>query len=134
PVLYLRREFSLSAAQASSNLPLELLLDYDDGFVAYVNGREVARANSGAPGSHVWHEQPAFHARAGGTAETIGLGQANTHLRAGTNVLAIQILNSSVGDGDLRCAATLRLGGGAPQNLVVPTDAWQWFAGIHEPS
>ena len=134
PVLYLRREFTLSAAQASSTLPLELLLDYDDGFVAYVNGREVARANSGAPGSHVWHEQPAFHAHAGGTAETFSLGQANTRLQAGTNVLAIQILNNDVDDGDLRCAATLRLGGAVPQNLVVPGDSWQFFAGVHEPS
>jgi hypothetical protein len=32
--------------------------------------------------------------------------QANMHLRAGTNVLAIQILNQSAGYGDLRCAAT----------------------------
>ena len=134
PSLYLRREFSLTAAQAGSTQPLELLIDYDDGFVAYLNGVEVARRNTGAVGSFAWHSQPAFNAKAAGTAETISLGTASGLLRSGANVLAIQVHNSNAADSRLLCSATLRLGGASPTSLVLPGDVWRWFAGIYEPS
>ena len=48
PTLYLRQSFILSAGQASSGQTLSLLMDYDDSFIAYLNGREVARADAAA--------------------------------------------------------------------------------------
>ncbi len=134
PVLYLRREFSLSAAQAASAQSLELLLDYDDGFVAYLNGVEIARRNTGAAGSFAWHHQPAFNVKAAGAAETFALGSASGLLRTGANVLAIQVHNSNLADSRLFCSATLRLAGATPTNLVLPGDAWRWFAGTQEPA
>jgi hypothetical protein len=74
PVVYLRREFTATSGTAGSTLPLELLIDYDDGFVAYLNGREVARRNTGAAGSFAWHTQVAFNTKTAGTAEAINLG------------------------------------------------------------
>src|SRR5687768_1476834 len=36
--LYLRKEFTASAAQAAATALLRLQIDYNDGFVAYLNG------------------------------------------------------------------------------------------------
>ncbi len=134
PSLYLRRSFSVSAAQASSAAQVELVIDYDDGFVAYLNGVEIARRNTGAVGSYTWHDQPAFNNKPAGSPETIQLGAASTLLRSGANVLAIQVHNSTEGNGQLFCSATLRIAGGSSQNLVIPGDSWSWFAGTHAPS
>ena len=111
PAVYLRRSFTVSAGQAASAEALELLIDYDDGFVAYLNGQEIARRNTGATGTFAWHYQEAFNVKTATGAETIALGAANTRLLTGTNVLVIQVHNSDVTNGQLRCDATLRIGG-----------------------
>ncbi|HZN64859.1 MAG TPA: FN3 associated domain-containing protein, partial [Tepidisphaeraceae bacterium] len=78
---------------------LRLRMKYDDGFVAYVNGVEVARRN--APGTLAYNSQ-ATAARPtdadGLVAETITVSAAD--VRAGNNVLAIQGLNESPGNYD----------------------------------
>jgi hypothetical protein len=134
PVLYMRRDFTLSAAQATSAQPLELVIDYADGFVAFLNGVEVARRNTGAAGSYPWHHQVAFNVKPAGTPETIALGTASGLLRTGANVLAIQVHNNDIADGTLFCSATLRIGGATPQDLVLPSNTWSWFAGVYAPS
>lgn len=134
PVLYVRRDFTLNAAQAGSGEQVQLLINYDDGFIAYLNGVEVARRNTGAVGSYGWHHQEAFNTHAAGVAETIDLGVGSGLLRNGANVLAIQVHNSQIGNGQLRCEATLQLGGASPQTLVASNDVWTWFPGTHEPS
>ncbi|RYD89331.1 MAG: hypothetical protein EOP50_17690, partial [Sphingobacteriales bacterium] len=134
PSLYLRRSFSATAAQVASGVQVELLINYDDGFVAFLNGVEVARRNTGAAGSYTWHDQAAFNAKAAGAVETIPLGLAGTLLREGANVLAIQVHNSDVSNTQFFCSATLRLGGGTPQSLVLPNNIWRWFAGTQAPS
>lgn len=134
PALYLRRLFNATTAQAANGAQVELMINYDDGFVAYLNGVEVARRNTGAVGSYTWHDQPAFNTKPAGSVETIQIGSASTLLRDGTNVLAIQVHNSDVSDGRLFCSATLRIAGAPSQNLVVPGDSWNWFAGTVAPS
>lgn len=134
PVVYMRRDFTPSAAQLDSADPLELLINYDDGFVAYLNGVEVARRTTGAAGSFAWHDQEAFNAKTAGTTETISLGSAKSLLRAGTNTLAVQVHNNTISDSRLFCSATLRIGGTAPVVLVAPSTTWRWFAGIVEPA
>ncbi len=134
PVVYLRREFPATALQAGSTQQVELQIDYDDGFIAFLNGVEVARRNTGATGSFGWHHQEAFNVHAASGVETISLGAGNVLLRTGTNVLAIQVHNSDIGNNQLRCAASLVLTGTTPQTLVGSADAWSWFAGTHEPS
>ena len=46
PSLYLRKSFTVTAAQAASTNPVVLAVEYDDGFVAYLNGVEVARSEA----------------------------------------------------------------------------------------
>lgn len=79
---------------------LLLRMRYDDGFVAYLNGVEVARRN--APGVVSW-DSKATASREGFDIldpETFGLTRYLGLLQAGTNVLAIQGLNSDPGDDD----------------------------------
>ncbi|MEX0641701.1 MAG: lamin tail domain-containing protein, partial [Pirellulales bacterium] len=79
---------------------LSLRMAYDDGFVAYLNGVEVARRN--APASVSWNST-ALSSRTDaqvGVLETINLTPHLGQLHAGENVLAIQGLNFAAGDAD----------------------------------
>lgn len=144
--LYVRREITLTSAQIATGAPLELLLNYADGAVIYVNGTELARRNLGAAGTFVYHDQPAFNLHDAGTAETITLGAVNALLHEGVNTIAIQVQNNAFaeggtdipttapGGGRLRCEATLRIGGAVPEVLIAPNAVWHYFTGVHEPS
>ena len=51
--VYIRKDFTISNLDQIIGLILDI--DYDDGFVAYINGNEVARAN-------IYGSPPAFDA------------------------------------------------------------------------
>ncbi|HLU47184.1 MAG TPA: lamin tail domain-containing protein, partial [Planctomycetota bacterium] len=59
-----RTSFSISALELGAGIEWLLGVDYDDGFVAFVNGVEVARANAGTAGT-----APAWDASATGSRE-----------------------------------------------------------------
>ncbi|MGQ9588672.1 MAG: chitobiase/beta-hexosaminidase C-terminal domain-containing protein [Planctomycetota bacterium] len=104
--LYLRIPFA--AADPSAFASLELRARYDDGFVAYLNGFEVARRN--APAEPAWNaaapaKRDVRDARAW---EGINLTASLGLLRPGLNVLAFQGLNSSAGDSEFLLSAELR--------------------------
>ncbi|MDG1148385.1 MAG: hypothetical protein P8N52_08790 [Crocinitomicaceae bacterium] len=91
-------------------------LDYDDAFVAYLNGVEIARDNITSVG------QPAFNQASDGLHEAVMynggypfqlvLDQAliSSILVNGTNVLSIQTHNQSVSSSDLSSRAFLSFG------------------------
>lgn len=84
---------------------LVLRCQYDDGFVAWLNGAEVARRNAPAgTGSPIAFDATATAVRPDGaalTAEDIEIRSAGSLLRTGRNVLAIQALNRSRDDATL---------------------------------
>ena len=98
--LYTRIKFD--APNLASLQALSLKMAYDDGYVAYLNGVEVARRN--APASVTWNSN-ATAARGSDvqatTFETVDLTSRLNLLTATGNVLAIQIMNVSPTDGDL---------------------------------
>jgi len=96
PSLYLRKSFAVTPTQAASDLPLVLQVEINDGFVAYLNGVEVARANCGPPKHFIYAAQPAYNATTTSGIREITLAAANTLLVSGTNVLAIQAHNSDI--------------------------------------
>jgi hypothetical protein len=107
--LLLRMPFDV-ADPASLDL-LTLRMRYDDGFVAYLNGREVARRN--APDGTVPWDGRAVEARpagSGAAAEEISLVSALPWLVAGRNVLAVHGLNASADDGDFLIEPELTAG------------------------
>jgi hypothetical protein len=64
-------------------------------FVAYLNGREVARANCGPTNHFIYASQPAFNvSTATGLVVQLTLGPVNALLTPGRNVLAIQAHNA----------------------------------------
>ncbi|MCC7375024.1 MAG: DUF1800 family protein [Verrucomicrobiales bacterium] len=101
--VYLRRAFTVSDPEALSNLLLSV--DYDDGFVAYLNGTEIARSetmqDTGTPppfnrASNGSHE-------AGDQADSFSLAEFRSLLKPAPqkNVLAIQVHNISADSSDL---------------------------------
>jgi hypothetical protein len=100
--VYLRQYFSISDVTNVDELFLDI--DYDDAFVAYINGVEVARANIG--GSPPAFDSFAFDNRearmySGGEPERFDVTRFTDLLQAGENVLAIQVHNATSSSSDL---------------------------------
>jgi len=95
---YLRFPFEVHEGQSLDELALHV--HYDDGFVAFLNGVEVASAN--AP-ENLGHNARATHDRArdlGVVAERFSLSEYAHLVLPGKNVLAIQALNDRVDSPD----------------------------------
>lgn len=86
---------------------LVLQIDYDDGFVAYINGVEVGRRGLGDPGFELYDSQLA-RAHTGGDLEDVLL--CAEPLVVGRNVLAIELRNRSTGTSPLYFRCVLRSG------------------------
>jgi hypothetical protein len=95
---WLRLPFTVPEGAAFSSL--ELSLQYDDGFAAYLNGTPVAARN--APDTLVWNSAAtAEHPLALATTwEKMDVSAALATLKTGSNVLSIHGLNLSPGDSD----------------------------------
>lgn len=100
---------------------LQLQARYDDGFVAYLNGAEVARSDN------IRRQLPPQNAQARShTAreafEVFDLSQHRNLLREGTNILAVQVINVSAGSNDL--LMDLRLFGGILDLTEINQNIW----------
>ncbi|MGJ8641227.1 MAG: lamin tail domain-containing protein [Opitutaceae bacterium] len=87
---YIRVAFTLDGTEDISQLALRM--KYDDGFVAYINGTEVASAN--APASPT-HTSSATAEHDGTVYEDFTISGAGAFLQSGENVLAIHGLNEA---------------------------------------
>lgn len=100
--VYTRIKFNVSDVNEITNLLLDI--DYDDGFVAYINGNEVARANiTGVnpafnQGTITDHEAQMY---TGGNPERFTITDFSNLLVNGDNVLAIQVHNINNASSDL---------------------------------
>ena len=99
--VYLRKTFTISEVSAVSSLILDM--DYDDAFVAYINGTEVGRANiNGVPpaydaGTITDHEAQMY---SGGTPDRFLVTDYSSILQEGENILTIQAHNVSASSSD----------------------------------
>ncbi len=124
--LYTRREFDVPPGGAPAGL--DITIDWDDGFIAYVNGREVARRNlPGLPGSPVAHDVLASPHEAsagqGGLPERFHVGPA--WLLEGRNAIAVQAHNNALDSSDLTLIVEVRATNPPPLSpiSVSPRDA-----------
>ena len=101
--VYIRKGFSVSSL--SSDEIVQFVIDYDDGFIAYLNGQEVARRHM--PDGPATHTTRASSHEAG-TPETIVLGTAGDLLNDGNNLLAVEGHNTSTGSSDFSLIPALR--------------------------
>ncbi|MDP4175844.1 MAG: CotH kinase family protein [Bacteroidota bacterium] len=112
--LYVRKIFHVKDINSVEDM--KLLLDYDDGYVAYLNGQEVARDNLGKPGEKIFFNTKASWNREaylyrGQLPKVISLKNSIQYLNNGENVLSIQVHNSpALSDTDLACIPVFYLG------------------------
>jgi hypothetical protein len=102
---YLRTSFNVANAGSLQSLTLRMM--YDDGFVAYLNGQQVAGRNAAA--SPQWNST-ATASRPNSAAmvfEDINISDHLNALLTGNNVLAIQGLNQSASDADFLISPAL---------------------------
>ncbi len=104
--VYLRRSFTV--ADPSVVRSLELEIDYDDGFVAYLNGAEVARRGMGNAGDPATYDTLASPLHEAGVPERIDLSAWTGLLLPGENVLAIQGHNERLDSSDLSVIPALK--------------------------
>ena len=114
--VYIRKEFSVSSLPADEVVKLEI--DYDDGFIAYLNGQEIARANM--PGGTAAYNTSAAGSHEAGSPETFVLGTAGELLNEGSNILAIEGHNTSLSSSDFSLTPALR----SAANTIRTGDTW----------
>ena len=121
PGCYIRIPFTIEGDSGRFN-QLTLKVRYDDAFVAYLNGSEIARAvftgepqwNSSAGGSHEARNLESFY-----VSDDIDL------LKSGQNVLALHGLNSTATSSDMLLSAALVASetGQAPSEFLLERSA-----------
>ena len=94
--LFIRRKFQLRNLAEIKQLILRV--DYDDGFIAYLNGREIARAN--LDGVALYNTKAKKSHEAGDPVD-FDITEKLGIIREGDNVLAIQVHNDKLTSGDL---------------------------------
>lgn len=103
---FLRREFVLTNLAEIAGLRLGALVD--DGFVVWINGTELQRVNvPGAPGDAVTITTLANNATEPVQFTYYSFGSPGHYLVAGTNVIAVQVFNTSLGSSDIVFNASL---------------------------
>lgn len=136
--LYIRRQFQV-ADSADPALHLRLTIDWDDAYVAYLDGVEISRSAL-VPGSA--GTEPANTATATGTHEAAGgggavsvldLGAVGSRLGAGTHTLALIGLNESLGSSDFSVIADLATVEAPVPPLVSAGSTWRYFKGASAP-
>jgi hypothetical protein len=102
---YIRIPFEVTDTSSYNSLTLRMM--YDDGYVAYLNGVEIARKN--APSTVTWNSSAtAERARASAVMyEDVDVTSKLGNLRVGTNVLAIRGLNYGAANEDFLIGAQL---------------------------
>ncbi len=123
--VFVRHVFSIGNLSDIEQMLIHV--DHDDGFVAYLNGVEIARNNLGTTGVPVEFDEytPAEHEAvlySGGTPNGIYVPVAN--LNAGDNVLAVQVHNRNAGSSDLTCRPFLTIGTSSTITVYGPTPTW----------
>ncbi len=115
---YLRAPFTVTDPAAFQSL--RLTVRASDGFVAWINGQQVAALN--APASPAWNST-ATASGLSGVAKVYDIPLTPGLLRAGANVLALQALNNTAADANLLVYPLLDglLVNGIPQYLSTPT-------------
>ncbi len=111
--IYIRKNFVIE--DTSAVVKALLHMDYDDAFVAYLNGHEIARSNIGTSGTPVSYNQSAdgdheAQMYSGGNPEEFDIGFARYYLKNGENVLCVQGHNKSSSSSDMSLIPFLSFG------------------------
>ncbi|MFN5170914.1 MAG: CotH kinase family protein [Cyclobacteriaceae bacterium] len=124
--VFLRRKFSIS--NRSKIVKVVLHVDYDDGFIAYLNGTELVRGTMPAgpvgfnQSSAGFHEAQLYQGIAPAGYE---LTESQLALLVqGENTLAVQVHNENIGSSDLTARVFLSVGVSDASFTYLPTPDW----------
>ncbi len=118
PFISVYQRYAFNVADTSKVVLAALLADFDDGFVAYLNGKEIARANLGSQGfpppynMYAFDEHEAVQYQNGGWSGLFFVPSAmlDSMILPGNNVLAIQAHSHAGGMDDLTMIPALLIG------------------------
>jgi len=119
--LYVRQSFEITET-VDATRRIQLVMDYDDGFIAWLDGVEIARSPNVAgavgtePSNTATSLAPNHEASAGPSGNpptVIDLGLVGSRLEPGTHVLSIMGLNGAINSSDFSLIADLSLTGGS---------------------
>jgi len=96
--IFLRRQFDLPPGAIISELTM--YADYDDGFIAWINGVEVLNANG--PTGTVEYDDFAAGNHESGSYQRFTLPAPHDYLRDGENLIALQGFNVNLGSSDFK--------------------------------
>jgi len=109
--LYTRKTFFHDSATTITKLTLSI--DYDDGYIAYLNGVEVSRSSTMPAGSATFSTL-ATNTHEAGTAVNIDLSAYIDDLNVGDNILSVEVHNQSSNSSDLSLITSLYINEDAP--------------------
>jgi hypothetical protein len=107
--VYTRKTFNVSDTSVVTGMTLRM--DYDDGFVSYINGQEVTRANmpAGTPDRNTASSENHKSSKGTGAYEEFDLDAYTGNLVTGTNVLTVEIHNAKINDKGLSMIPELEI-------------------------
>jgi hypothetical protein len=117
--VYIRKEFPVSLSSLDPNGIVQLVIDYDDGFIAYLNGGDEVERRHMPAGPAIYTTLANSHEA--GTPVIIPLGTVGELLNDGNNVLAIEGHNTSYGSSDFSLIPALRV-----ESDIVLTENTTW--------
>jgi hypothetical protein len=102
--IFLRKKFTIGDINTVRKIILHM--DYDDGFVAYINGVEIARSQMEGTGTLPRFDLPASGSHEaimyqGSPPEKFEIADPASSLKTGENILSIQVHNSGTSSSDL---------------------------------
>lgn len=111
--IFLRKKFTIENVSAIKQLVLHM--DYDDGFVAYLNGVEIARSQMAGKGDFPGFGESASDQHdalifQGQSPEKFEIENPSSILKNGENILAVQVHNVNTTSSDLSAIPFLTVG------------------------
>jgi len=130
--VFIRHDFELADPTTVESLNLDVL--YDDGFVAYLNGHEIVRANVIGSVLDGGIENLKLNGHEAEEFESFAIEDPQRWLRPGQNVLAIVGINTNIDSSDFSLHPSFKSKiDGEESTLVQRGDSWQvWLGDLPE--
>lgn len=127
--LFMRLDFNI--VDTSKVLAAVLNADFDDAFVAYLNGNEIARSNIGIPGvppaysdaAYTYKEAVMYQGQNPSTF-LIVKNDLNQYLNQGSNTLAVQVHNNEITSSDMTARFFFSVGLSDAATPYNPVPSW----------
>ena len=126
--VYTRIEFNI--VNLNEIVAMALHFDYDDGFVAYLNGTELARNGLSGTGQPTYNQlatishEAKLYQNQQPDQLIFNQNQLNGLLVNGTNVFCVEVHNQLANSSDFTCRNFLSVGVNNPSNTYGPIPSW----------